>query len=214
MKRSIIILSALAIAVPAIASGYYPFMVQAPTANWSDPRQQNGCEEASAIMAVAWARGEKSLPTGRIAEKYILDMANWETRRYRTNYDTSAKDTADRLLRTYQNFTNYKIANNISLAELKKNIQAGKAVIAPMNGKLLKNPYYSDGGPDVHMLLIIGYDSVKKEFITNDPGTRRGQNFRYPESRLYGAIRDYPTGAMQLPIRNLGKNVIIISKVR
>jgi hypothetical protein len=204
---------AAAIAMPQLAAASaFPFLTQAPTANWADARQQNGCEEASSIMAVAWARGE-TLPTGKTAEKYILDMADWETKRYKVSNDTSAADTAERLLKTYQGFTNYRVLNKISLADLKKNIQAGRAVILPANGKKLKNPNFSAGGPDLHMLLVIGYDAKTKEFITNDPGTRRGQNYRYPEQRLYDAIRDYPTSEKKI-VKDLGKNVIAISKVK
>lgn len=188
----------------------FPFISQAPTANWSDQRQQNACEEASAIMAVAWARGE-TLPIGKTAEKYIVDMANWETKRYKVNYDTSINDTAERLLKIYQGFTDYQVINKISLADLKKHVQAGKVVIVPANGKKLMNPNFTGGGPELHMLLVTGYDVAKKEFITNDPGTRRGQNYRYPEARLYGAIRDYPTSQKKL-VKDLGKNVIVVSK--
>jgi hypothetical protein len=189
----------------------FPFMIQAPTANWADARQQNGCEEASSIMAVAWARGE-ALPTGKTAEKYILDMADWETKRYKVGNDTSVADTAERLLKTYQGFINYRVLNKISLTDLIKNIQAGRAVILPANGKKLRNPNFSAGGPDLHMLLVIGYDAKTKEFITNDPGTRRGQNYRYPAQRLYDAIRDYPTSEKKI-VKDLGKNVIVVSKV-
>lgn len=193
-------------------AAFYPFMSQAPTANWADARQQNACEEASSIMAVAWARGE-TLPAGKMAEKYILDMANWETKRFKVNADTSIADTAERLLKTYQAFTDYKVIRKISLADLKKNIQAGKVVILPANGRKLKNHNFSSGGPDLHMLLVTGYDAKTREFITNDPGTRRGQNYRYPEQRLYDAIRDYPTSEKKI-IKDLGKNVIVVSKQR
>src|SRR5437016_6068593 len=37
-----------------------PFTVQAPFADWQDPRQEDACEEASALMAVYWAQ-EKTL---------------------------------------------------------------------------------------------------------------------------------------------------------
>lgn len=212
MKKTLFFFLFLLLLMPQLTlAASFPFIIQAPTANWQDSRQQNACEEASSLMAVAWARGE-TLPTGQQAEKKITGMHDWETRRYKVGNDTSAKDTAERLLATYQSFTNYQVINKISLAELKKNLQAGRVVMAPMNGKKLLNPNFSDNGPDLHMLLIIGYDKLKKEFITNDPGTRRGQNYRYPEARLYDAIRDYPTSEIKI-VRDLGKNVIVVSKI-
>src|SRR3989344_6679608 len=48
-----------------------PFAAQAPFGEWSDPRQQDGCEEASTIMAMHWVRGDMSL-TLEEAKKEIL----------------------------------------------------------------------------------------------------------------------------------------------
>ena len=41
-----------------IKSVYYdvPFTSQAPLAEWDDPLQQDGCEEASSLMAASWAK--------------------------------------------------------------------------------------------------------------------------------------------------------------
>ena len=38
-----------------------PFLVQAPFGNWKEPDFQNACEEASMIMAMGWAEGEKTI---------------------------------------------------------------------------------------------------------------------------------------------------------
>ena len=35
-----------------------PFVSQAPFGEWSDQRQQDGCEEVSSLMAIKWAREE------------------------------------------------------------------------------------------------------------------------------------------------------------
>jgi hypothetical protein len=52
--------------------------------------------------------------------------------------------------------------------------------------------------------------ALKKEFITNDPGTKRGFHYRYNEKVLYNAIRNYPTGN-HLPIKGEQKTGIAIS---
>ena len=41
------------------------------------------------------------------------------------------------------------------------------------------------------MLVIRGFDG--KNFITNDPGTKRGKNFKYPYARLMDALHDWPS---------------------
>ena len=61
------------------------------------------------------------------------------------------------------------------------------------------------------MIVIRGYDAKTKEFITNDPGTRQGENYRYKSDVLINALRDYPTGN-HLPIEAERKAMIIIKK--
>ena len=57
-----------------------------------------------------------------------------------------------------------------------------------------------------------GYNNplIKKEFITNDPGTRKGELYRYNETVLYSAIRDYPTGYHET-INKIEKNMIVVN---
>ena len=47
-----------------------PFTSQAPTGQWSDERQQDGCEEASALMAMYWVQG-KSLSSQEALTKIL-----------------------------------------------------------------------------------------------------------------------------------------------
>lgn len=187
------------------------FISQAPTGNWKDPRQQDGCEEASSWMAVAWARGEK-LASGQAAEKKIIDIADWEKKNYGEFHDTSVADTAEMILSGYFKFDDYRIEKNVTAEDLKLELSRGNVIIMPANGKKLNNPNFQNGGPDHHMLVIIGYDPKTKEFISNDPGTRLGAGYRYPEKIIEGAIRDYPTG-FHLPVTTVAKNVIVIEKV-
>ena len=74
-----------------------PFVAQAPTGAWSDPRQQDGCEEAASYMAVLWARGE--LPPETLAKKVeaLLEISDWESQNYDEYHDTSALDTGERI---------------------------------------------------------------------------------------------------------------------
>lgn len=81
------------------------------------------------------------------------------------------------------------VKKNISIDDIKKELADGKPVIVPAAGKMLPNPNFRNGGPNYHMLVIKGYDS--NGFITNDPGTRLGKDFRYSFNDLYNAIHDY-----------------------
>ena len=62
-------------------------------------------------------------------------------------------------------------------------------IIIPAAGRLLGNPYFQTPGPIYHMLVIRGYNAT--EFITNDPGTKRGDGFKYKYQTLINAIHDW-----------------------
>lgn len=191
-----------------------PFTVQAPQKEWKDSRFQDACEEASVIMAVKWARGEKisNDEKGRQAiHDEIVKMAAYQLKKYKNYHDTSAADTGTRLLSSYFNYTNWEVKKNITIKEMISYLEKGKIVIVPTDGRLLKNPYFTAPGPERHMLVIKGYNYKTKRFITNDPGTKKGENYEYPEKVLYSAIVDYPTGYHE-KILKINKNAIIISK--
>jgi hypothetical protein len=61
------------------------------------------------------------------------------------------------------------------------------------------------------MLVIKGYDETQDQFITNDPGTKRGADYRYKTDILISALRDYPTGKHE-KIKVLEKNIISIDR--
>lgn len=186
------------------------FVSQAPTGNWKDPRQQDACEEASAWMAVAWARGEK-LESGVKAEKKIVEIADWQKKNYGEFHDTSIKDTADRILSEFFKFDDYEIINDVTIEQLKSKLHENKIVIIAADGKKLSNPNFLNGGPDRHMLLLIGYDPLTDEFIANDPGTRLGAGYRYKATIIDQALRDYPTGHHE-PITTTLRNAIVIEQ--
>jgi len=185
-----------------------PFTSQAPTGNWKDERFQNGCEEASVLMAMRWVQGKKII-SKKQAKKEILALADYQKKIYGSSVDTSAQDTIDRLFKGYYSYTGVEVRYDITKNDIRTELQSGNIIITPMNGKNLKNPHFKRPGPTTHMLLILGYDTKKKEFITNDPGTQYGKNYHYKESTLESALRDYPTGD-HLPITTTKKAMIII----
>jgi len=87
---------------------------------------------------------------------------------------------------------------------MKWELSQGHVIVAPFAGRQLHNPFYSNEGPYYHMMVIKGYD--EKNFITNDVGTRRGQNYAYPYETIMSAMHEWDEDDI-----NLGaKKVIVI----
>ncbi len=186
------------------------FIAQAPFGEWGDPRQQDGCEESASLMAVRWARGEDL--TLAEAKEEILAASRYEEETYGDYRDTSAKDTAERIISGYFGYEDWQIKEVNTTADIIKELAAGNVIITPMNGQKLCNPFYTAPGPERHMLVIRGYDPNTHEFITNDNGTRKGEGYRYREQVLFDAIRDYATG-YHIPIAEIKKVMIVIKKI-
>jgi hypothetical protein len=187
-----------------------PFTSQAPFAEWSDPRFQYACEEASVLMAIRWAEGLGPI-TKADAKAEILDMVAYEEKTINNYRDTSASDTLDIIINGYFKYMRAELKKDSDIAAIKNELYKGNILILPMNGKKMNNPNFTHGGPEEHMLVIRGYDPATKEFITNDPGTRKGESYRYPEKIIEAAWRDYPTGD-HAPISGIARNMIIVRK--
>jgi len=168
-----------------------PFTSQAPFANWQDPIYQNACEEASVLMAMAWVQGRTLAP--QIANDEIKAIAGFEVKKFGHSFDTSTEDTL-KIIDEYYNYPNAEAKTGITVTDIVNELMAGNVVLVPADGQRLGNPYYTAPGPITHMLVIIGYDPGKREFITNDASTKRGEKYRYNENVLFNAIWHYPTG--------------------
>jgi hypothetical protein len=187
-----------------------PFLSQAPSAQWDDPIFQDGCEEASLLMAYAWSSGEP-LPSQAQAEQKIRELSALAEKKFGPGvYDTSAEDTAQ-IFREYFKSQAITVQYDIALEDIHQALNDNKLVIVPANGQKLGNPNFTQPGPEHHMLVVIGYDPETEEFITNDPGTRRGASYRYPRETLFAAIRDYPTGHHESSSEET-KTLLIVSK--
>jgi len=186
-----------------------PFTPQAPTANWSDSRQQQGCEEASALMAIKWAKGE-NISSLNQAEQDIIDITNFAQKKYGEHRDLSAFDTT-RLIKDYFQYENVSLEYDISIEDIIGELRKGRLVALHVNGRVLDNPYYTPPGPKEHVIVITGFNQNKKKFITHDPGTKRGENFRYKFDTIKQALRDYNTG-LDEPMTEERKAMISVSK--
>ncbi len=190
-----------------------PFTSQAPFSEWSDILYQEGCEEAAAIMAVAWARGKTAI-SPEDANTQILSIAEFEQREFWTHIHASIYDIAT-TMSDYLWFSDHTIVENISKSELIQYLRDRHIVMVPTSGRDLQNIYYTPPGPRNHIILIIGYDPISNEFITNDSGTKNGASYRYNEDLLFDAIGYYTTSATDSGslVDTTRKSAIIITKV-
>jgi len=183
--------AALAYSARAAAALAVPFVSQAPFGDWREP-YQDFCEEASAVMAAHFLWGVPVTP--KIADTEMRIMKRFEELVLGgRSRDTSIDETAS-ILRVLYGFKNITTKIIQSPEDIKKELSAGNPVIVPAAGELLKNPYFKSPPPLYHMVVIRGFDDEKGVFITNDPGTHRGNGLTYDQSVLWNAIHDWNHG--------------------
>ncbi|PIR89234.1 MAG: hypothetical protein COU07_02105 [Candidatus Harrisonbacteria bacterium CG10_big_fil_rev_8_21_14_0_10_40_38] len=170
--------------LPSSYSIKVPFIVQAPLADWSAPFN-HACEEASIIMIHQYFKNQSLAPDE--AKDAILAMTNFEVQKYGSHEDTASAQTVE-LIKDYYGY-DAEVRYNITLDDIKRELIKDNPVIVPTNGKVLANPYFTPPGPDYHMLVITGY--TPDRFITNDPGTKRGENLSYTYENLEKSIQDW-----------------------
>jgi hypothetical protein len=164
-----------------------PFLCQAPFGNWAEP-WQDACEEAAIITAIHYVKGTPL--DKKTGNREILDLVNFEIDKYGGHYDLTAQQTA-KLMTDYYQFSNYELVHEFTVKDIKRELGMGNLVLAPMAGRMLGNKYYTWPGPAYHYLVFKGYDDATGEFITNDPGTKRGNGYRYKYAVAYNAIHDW-----------------------
>lgn len=199
-------LISLSIALPAKVDLPVPFICQAPYGNWSQP-WQDACEEAAVLMAIHYV---KAYPLDKESgNQELLGMIKYQEKRWGGHHDLTAKKTA-KLIRDYYKYYKIKVRYDIKVEEIKKELAEGNVVITPMAGRLLGNPYYTRPGPAYHYMVFKGYNDPRGEFITNDPGTKRGRDYRYKYDVAFQAIHDW-TGSKET-ITQGRKAMIIFSR--
>lgn len=170
-----------------------PFIAQAPLGDWSDPRQQDACEEAGVLMAMAWIKDRGEIDPV-VAQAEIIALADWQQEKFGEHRDLHITDVATRLFGEYFNYQLVEIKTFNNKLDLIQALKENKIILIPSDGQTLANPYFTPPGPERHLLVVIGYNPETDEFITNDPGTRQGRSFVYPADQLFDAIRVYPSG--------------------
>ncbi|MEF3692113.1 MAG: C39 family peptidase [Candidatus Moraniibacteriota bacterium] len=163
-----------------------PFISQAPLGVW-DEKHEEACEEASLIMLNAFLENKKLDKNSGEAE--IQKMIDFQIEKYGDYKDTSAEETV-RLAGDFYGLENLEVIYDFEREAIKEYLAKGKPIIVSAAGRKLFNPYFTAPGPLYHNLILTGFNE-KDEIIVNDPGTKRGQNYRYQLNVLYEAIHDF-----------------------
>jgi hypothetical protein len=170
---------------------------------------QEACEEASMIMAARYYKNEKL--DANIMDQEILKLVKWEEG---NGYPMDL--TAAQVVEVIQKYYGLKASLDkmVTETEIKKKLVAGSLIIVPLAGRDIGNPFYNQPGPLYHMLLIRGFD--EENFITNDPGTRRGEGYRYLYGDLLWAVHDWVGGVREFhdprpePDMRTGERVMVV----
>lgn len=186
--------------LPASFNLDVPFTTQAPFANW-DEEHEEFCEEASALTVHYYYQGKTF--TKDIAEQELQRIKDFENGYFGFYKDTTAEQTAE-LMKEYWGYTRVDVEYDPSIEDIKTHIAAGRPVIVPTAGRQLGNPNFKAPGPLYHMLVVRGYSST--QFITNDVGTRKGENYRYEYDVIMNAMHDWNGG----DVDNGQKAIIIV----
>lgn len=165
--------------IPQKAYLEVPFFCQAPfmnDASWSI--HHASCEEAALLQAVYYDKGIKDVDLGKV-DKTLQDMVSWQEKHFGVHKDIHA-DSIKILMMSFFGYQTeeIEIIRQASIYAIKEQVASGFPVIAPTYGRMLKNPFYKQPGPEYHMVTVIGY--TEDRIITNDVGTKRGKDFSYP----------------------------------
>lgn len=167
-----------------------PYVNEAPDGNFTGP-WKNACEEASITMVEKYYLGEKSVSIEE-AKKYMQTLFDMEDGLYGSNASTDAMQTA-KIINDYSSY-GAVIKDNPTLNEIKRELIRKHPVISLHYGFDLKNKNipFSAIGSYYHVMVIVGYDDEKKEFITNDDGDMvDGKNHRYNYDLFMNSLHDY-----------------------
>lgn len=178
-------------ALPATFNLAVPFTSQAPNGVW-DPLHEDACEEASIYMVDQYFAGAGNVKIDpAIADPVLVDMVNMAQSELGHGLSITAEQVVELVDAYYDGYT-AEIIEDPSINDIKQFLVDGYPVIVPAAGRELGNPFFTGEGPLYHMLVIRGYDESR--FITNDPGTRHGQNYAYLYSVLMSAMGDWNDG--------------------
>jgi hypothetical protein len=190
---------------PAEMNLLVPFAMQAPFSYWGMPYQE-ACEEAALILADKYFRGGGL--TKKIMDAEIKKLIEWEKQKFGLFTDTTVEEMKQIAVEYFG--LNVKIDDDVSVENIKRQIAAGKLVLAPTAGRDLKNPFYKQPGPLYHILVIRGY--TQTQFITNDVGIGRGFGYKFDFQTIIDAVHDLPLKENGEVFRPYDENIDSVEK--
>lgn len=186
-----------------------PFTPQAPHAKWGPPWNE-ACEEASVLMAMDWVFGTSVASDPDMASAAIQNIIAFENKNFGYHNDTALRETAKIISRFYT-YSGAEVIYDITIDDVRYELASGNLVILPLAGYLLRNPNFSTA-PPYHMVVAVGYDDTAREFIVQEPGTRRGENYRYSYDTLTNTIHDWTGSNVTMTSGRTG--MIVVHPVR
>ena len=184
-----------------------PYLNEAPEDIWKGP-WKNACEEATIVMVERFYLGDKSISIkdGKAFMQELFDIQD-------AKYGSNANSDADRMEYLIDNHTTFdgQVKRNPTLEDIKNELRNGHPVIALHRGFDLKNPHipFLATGSSYHTTVIKGYDDVRGQFITNDPGDSiAGAGYRYDYKIFMNSLHDYQYNTRLAD----GSPVVIFSK--
>ena len=159
------------------------------------------------LMVIHYFNGKPLTP--QIAENEIQDLVAWE-HDHGYGDDLTAAQMAEVARSKFG--LRARVRTDVTEESIIEELAAGNPIVIPAAGRDLGNPYFSGEGPWYHALTIIGYKPgwTGDYFITNDPGTKRGQQYTYRAQTLLDAIHDW-TGVKE-EIRSGKKAMVILER--
>jgi hypothetical protein len=130
-----------------------------------------------------------------------LQLVDWENKTFGEYKDNNSQQ----IIQILQDRYNLKsiVHTNPTFEDIQTILAQEHLIIIPLAGKEIGNPFFKNGGPIYHVIVIKGYNSTNQTVITEDVGTSHGENYIYSWETLQKANHDYST-----PIEN-GKKIII-----
>lgn len=171
--------------IPASLNLKAVFFPQAPYGNWDLPWQE-ACEEAS-VMLVANVYLDKNWTIEQFNQE-ILKLVDWENKKFGDYKHTSVAQTSE-ILGQYFGLKTV-IHENPTFEDVKNVLAQGHFIVMTFAGKELYNPFYRNGGPNYHAMMVKGYKENGK-LIVHDVGTKRGDDYVYAWPVIENALHDY-----------------------
>lgn len=164
-----------------------PFVCQAPTGNWKSPFD-DACEEACLLMAQWYLTGAKDIDPEE-AEREIRAIVDRVAKKGH-GVDIGA-GTVGEIAEEHYGLKSRVYKGAANSVNMKRLLAADHPVIIPV--AQFKNPFFKSELP-YHMVVVTGFDETRSDgpvFLANDPGTRHGKAYPYPEGYLLNRIHDW-----------------------